>query len=329
MKEAELISIIVPIYNVEQYLPTCIDSILAQTYRELEIILVDDGATDNSGKICDQYAAKDNRIRVIHKPNGGVSSARNAGIDAATGGVIGFVDGDDTIDSEMYKTLYADMCEHSADIACCGYRTLRGEKTEIRQETGELTILNQRQGLINFLSGEKIQPNVYCKLYRAELFNGLRFNNDIHFGEDLLINFYLFQRAKKSVFCDLCLYNYLKRENSCTGSRFGEKNIEGIYVQRVILKELENSDSEIFEYGESMLIKALVYTYNDSLSCPEYEGLRQEILVELKKKRRKIIKSDIYGKHQKAVIAMITTLPQIHRFISNIKNHRYRYKLHH
>ena len=116
-----LISVIVPVYNVEQYLPKCIDSILAQTYENLEIILVEDGTKDSSGVICDEYAAKDARIRVIHKENGGLSSARNAGMEIARGEYFGFVDSDDWIEPEMYENLMALAQKYDADVFVKGY----------------------------------------------------------------------------------------------------------------------------------------------------------------------------------------------------------------
>ena len=121
MEKQPLISVIVPVYNVENYLPRCLDSIINQTYTNLEILLVDDGATDNSGKLCDEYAQKDNRIRVFHKENGGVSSARNMGLDNATGEYIAFVDSDDYIDKCMYEIMLNSSVQNNADIVVCGY----------------------------------------------------------------------------------------------------------------------------------------------------------------------------------------------------------------
>lgn len=114
------ISIIVPVYKVEPYLRKCVDSILAQTFTDFEVILVDDGSPDNSGKICDEYASKDSRVRVIHKKNGGLSSARNAGIDVARGKYLGFVDSDDYIEKDMYELLYDNIVKEQADLSICG-----------------------------------------------------------------------------------------------------------------------------------------------------------------------------------------------------------------
>ena len=116
----KLISIVVAVYNVEKYISACIDSLLAQNYANVEIILVDDGSTDHSGEICDSYSKRDKRIKVIHKENGGLSSARNVGIEMANGSLIGFVDGDDTVEKEMYEQLYTNMISTNSDISICG-----------------------------------------------------------------------------------------------------------------------------------------------------------------------------------------------------------------
>ena len=121
----ELISIIVPVYNVEQYLDDCLISIINQTYKNIEIILIDDGSTDKSGKICDEYAKKDSRIIVIHKENGGVSSARNAGLRIAKGAYIGFVDPDDWIAEDMYEVLYSNAKKYDADVSVCKYKIVK------------------------------------------------------------------------------------------------------------------------------------------------------------------------------------------------------------
>ncbi|EGP5489252.1 glycosyltransferase, partial [Enterococcus faecium] len=129
------ISIIVPVYKVEPYLRKCVDSILAQTFTDFEVILVDDGSPDNSGKICDEYASKDSRVRVIHKKNGGLSSARNAGIDVARGKYLGFVDSDDYIEKDMYELLYDNIVKEQADLSICGiYDIYAGKKVKILPE---------------------------------------------------------------------------------------------------------------------------------------------------------------------------------------------------
>lgn len=325
MEEKELISIVVPVYNVKQYLPACIDSMLAQTYRNLEIILVDDGATDGSGEICDQYMEKDKRIRVIHKPNGGVSSARNAGIDAATGALIGFVDSDDTIAPEMYQTLYSDICQYSADIAHCGCEIIWNGRVQLRNGTGECLIYERDQGLRELLAGRKIEPSLCNKLYRVELFQNIRLNENVCVNEDFLANYYLFSGAKRTVFHDVCLYHYIHREGSCTMSGFGEKKLDQITVARMIKADMENRFPELRDYGTRRLVSALISVYNHSLPYSEYGELRENIVSELKRMRRKIIKGKVFGDSQKVAVAIMTTFPGVYRAMLWFRNRRYRY----
>ena len=152
----ELISIIVPVYNVEKYLKKCVDSIVNQTYKNLEIILVDDGATDNSGKICDELVELDNRIKVYHKKNGGLSDARNYGVERATGDYIGFVDSDDYIDAEMYEKLYEAIKKENVDVAECNLKIVYPEKTDLFTDQKYYQICNNQEYLEEYLKIEKI-----------------------------------------------------------------------------------------------------------------------------------------------------------------------------
>ena len=162
------ISIIVPIYNIEKYLPRCLESILAQTYKNIEVILVDDGSVDNSGMIADTYARNDQRIIVIHQVNKGVSAARNAGLDLATGDYIGFVDGDDYIEPDMYEILMRIIDEQQVDIAHCGYQMVYPSRIDYYYNTREKQKMNREEGVFELLKGRKIEPGLWNKLYKAE-----------------------------------------------------------------------------------------------------------------------------------------------------------------
>ena len=160
----KLISVIVPIYKVEAYLRRGIDSILAQDYPNIEVILVDDGSPDNCGKICDEYAKKDKRIRVIHKPNGGLSYARNAGLDVAKGEYISFIDSDDSILPYMYSTMIKVIENNNLDIVTCGVQRIKpGEKIKETYGDGSVCIVDGREALINCLANDGAA--VWCKLY--------------------------------------------------------------------------------------------------------------------------------------------------------------------
>ena len=168
----DLISIIVPVYNVEKYIKKCIDSIINQTYKNLEIILVDDGSPDNCGKICDEYAEKDKRIKVIHKENGGLSDARNAGIKIARGCYIGFVDSDDWIDKNMYEKLYKTLKEKDADIACCKLIRYKNTIEKISKKfDGRIVEYDQRQYIKKFFKIDSQECVYYAwnKLYKRQV----------------------------------------------------------------------------------------------------------------------------------------------------------------
>ncbi|MDV4769588.1 glycosyltransferase, partial [Enterococcus faecium] len=172
------ISIIVPVYKVEPYLRKCVDSILAQTFTDFEVILVDDGSPDNSGKICDEYASKDSRVRVIHKKNGGLSSARNAGIDVARGKYLGFVDSDDYIEKDMYELLYDNIVKEQADLSICGiYDIYAGKKVKILPE--EYKVLDKVSAMKIVLEAQSFSVHAVNKLYKKELFNKIRYPENI------------------------------------------------------------------------------------------------------------------------------------------------------
>ena len=166
--DEKLVSVIIPAYNIEDYIGRCLDSVLSQTYKNLEILVVDDGSSDCTGEILDDYEKKDQRIRVIHKENGGVSSARNIGIEAATGDYIGFVDGDDLMEPEMYKTLVNLLKEENADIAHCGYQMVFPDRVDYYHNTKNRKVQTREEGLKDLLSGEMIEPALYNKLYKKE-----------------------------------------------------------------------------------------------------------------------------------------------------------------
>lgn len=188
MNKNALISIIVPIYNVDSYLRKCFDSIISQTYSDFELILVDDGSTDDSPKICDEYARKDDRIIVIHKKNGGVSSARNAGLDIAKGKYIGFVDPDDYIVSEMYECMVNAIEKYKSDMVVCGYDYIdeNGNVTRPYKVKGDEKLTQKQFISMPFNMSPTIQHVVWNELFRKKLFNVINFPQNMNFQSFLL-----------------------------------------------------------------------------------------------------------------------------------------------
>ena len=241
----KLISIVVPIYNVEKYLPKCIESILNQTYKNFELILVDDGAKDNCGKICDEYAQKDNRIIVIHKENGGLSSARNAGIDIAKGEYIGFVDSDDWIQSEMYEKLVYLIENYNADIAQCEFINAPYEDIKIQPEEEVIKTFTNIEGLNNLYNDMYVSTVVaWNKLYKTSLFKEIRYpNGKIH--EDEGTTYKLIFNAKKIVYTNQKYYYYRQTPNSITNAAFNKKrlNILDVFDEKIeYMSKINNAD---------------------------------------------------------------------------------------
>lgn len=279
------ISIIVPIYNIEKYLPRCLDSILAQTYKKLEVILVDDGSVDNSGMIADKYARKDQRIKVIHQVNQGVSVARNTGIDLATGDYIGFVDGDDYIEPDMYEILMRIIDEQQVDIAHCGYQMVYPSKTVYYYNTKEKIKMNREEGVLELLKGRKVEPGLWNKLYNAKLFEQVRLPAGIAETEDLLCNFELFSFAKNSYFYDIAKYHYMLRRGSATNEVLSEKKRrDRYYVVSSIMRRV-SCDDIYYAIAYERYLRILI----ENSMQKDYSEIQNESLIKLRQEIKNVI----------------------------------------
>lgn len=216
----ELISVIIPVYNAEKYLPTCLESVLNQTYSDLELILVNDGSKDGSGAVCDAFAARDSRVKVIHQENGGVSAARNAGLDRAAGAYISFIDSDDYVKPDFMERLYHNLTANNADISCCNFK----EVFEADMSAALVRCV-QRTRLITdatevfadtVLRNESYWSCVTVKLIRAELAKQFRFPSFLKYGEDQVYAFELFCRAPVVHLDEYEGYYYVRNESSAT-----------------------------------------------------------------------------------------------------------------
>lgn len=227
MKE-ELISVIVPIYKVEDYIRECIESIINQTYKNLEIILVDDGSPDNCGQICDDYAKKDNRIKVIHKENGGLSSARNAGLEIAKGEYISFIDSDDYVSERFIEILYRLCYENNADVAECNLLRFKNKIEKIEYSDGTVNLYDNIQMQMRlYAKPVQVRTVIVCnKLYKKVLFETLRFPVG-KINEDEFTTYKVFNNTdKKIVVTSEILYFYRYNENSITGRSFNVKRLD-------------------------------------------------------------------------------------------------------
>ncbi|WP_413307858.1 glycosyltransferase [Bacillus sp. 1P10SD] len=276
--QSEKISIIVPIYNVEPYLERCLYSICRQTYKNLEIILIDDGSNDNSLKISEEFAFKDRRIKVITQKNQGVSAARNTGIDASTGNYIAFVDSDDYIHPEMYERLYSLLKKNNADVSAC---FLRGCWTSNYAEPPKNNVeirVYDKIGAIKTVFDSKYEINgtgvvVTNKLFKKNLFDNLYFRTDFKRGEDEQIICYLMKKVNKYVITDERMYYYFNRPNSLVHSKSTENsdklrylNLLNMYEDRLLLfkeKRFKDIYNNFFLILMNLTISSFINNIND------------------------------------------------------------------
>ncbi len=223
----DLISVIVPVYKVEAYLDQCVQSIVAQTYKNLEIILVDDGSPDNCPAMCDAWAQKDSRIKVIHKENGGLSDARNAGLAIATGDYIGFVDSDDYIDSTMYESLMTHLADTGSDIAACGVQMVWEDGKTAMLTCPGCAVLDNAQAMEAIVCESWLKQPVWYKLYKRSVVEGIRFEKG-KCHEDVFWSYQPIARANRICVFDTPLYFYRQRSGSIMGDSFSAKRLDAL-----------------------------------------------------------------------------------------------------
>lgn len=235
------ISVVVPVYNIAPYLERCVDSISAQNHKNLEIILVDDGSSDNSFEVIKCLASKDSRIIPIHKENGGVTSARFVGVEHATGDWISFIDGDDFIEKDMYERLLENARKYNADISHCGYQMIFPSRTDFYYNTGKIVVQDNEKGIKDLLEAKFIEPGLCNKLYRKSLLQGIKNKMDfsIKNNEDLLMNYFIFKQSNKSIYEDFCPYRYIVRKGSATQKTSSHKIWNPLKVLKIIKSDCE------------------------------------------------------------------------------------------
>lgn len=233
-----MVSIIIPVYNAEKYLSKCLDSVINQTYKEIEVILVNDGSTDNSAQICEQYQKVDDRIKVINKKNGGVSSARNSGLEYSNGRYISFIDPDDWIEYDMIERLYSLIGQFNAEISICGYFKEKLDGTIVNKINDSTVIkLSNKDGLNYILNPEGYKGYLWNKLFSADLIkkNNIKFNEEVHFCEDLLFCCESFLKAEKLIYDTNPYYHYILHENNISQTLFNRKKITALYSLEKII----------------------------------------------------------------------------------------------
>lgn len=276
----DLISVVVPAYNCAQWLPGCLDSLLVQTYGNLEIIVVNDGSTDGTDRVMEQYAKKDSRISCIHQENSGATAARLQGVGRAKGDWITFADGDDVLEPDMLAHLLYNAHQYQADISHCGFRELHPDGREVRLHgTGVRKLQDHDTGLRDLLAEELVEPSLCTKLFRRSLFQDLeqKLDRSLKNNEDMLMNYFLFDRAQQSVFEDVCLYRYLIHPGSASRRKLNDYLIyDSIRVRRIIL---EHCGAALKDDARRALVRMCLVSYRllAMETEPEYKLHRKKV----------------------------------------------------
>lgn len=265
-----LISVVVPVYNVEKYIDKCVESIVRQTYSNLEILLIDDGSTDNSNKKCDDWVTLDKRILAVHKENGGLSSARNKGIEIAHGSKIIFIDSDDYIEENMISILAQNMEMYSAQISACGYDMVYDDRIIPIMEGQDVKLYNKDTVFDVLLHRDNLGVIACNKLYNIDLFEGVRYPMGKHF-EDISTTYKLLAKADSIVYIPQVLYHYIQRSDSINGNNFKKK------VFNATIYDMKFAADELLAYVERYRPASLAPI---SIGCLDYylRVINQEIL---------------------------------------------------
>ena len=312
------ISIIVPVYNIQNYVERCVKSILRQTYKKIEVIIVNDGSTDDGWNIIQKLSEIDTRIVLVNKENGGATSARLAGIEKATGEWIGFVDGDDEVEPDMYELLIDNAVKYHADISHCGYQMVFDDgRVNYFHNTGCLVRQDKMTGLKELLDGSRVEPGLCNKLFRKNLLQNVLHSGimpqDIKINEDLLMNYFLFSQAKLSVFEDVCKYHYIVRKNSASRAKLNEHKIfDPIKVKRIILNQAE---SEILRFARKAYISTCINVYNELVLEKGYTDEKKVV--------RKYICDNkewhnLLSRKQRVLAILVCGIPMLYPFLYGI-----------
>ena len=288
---------------------------ISQTYKDIEIILVDDGSKDRSAELCDAWAVRDNRIKVVHKKNGGASSARNSGLDNARGEFIGFVDGDDYVDPDMYEKLLDLIVENDADAASCGMvrESENGYKEIWGDDNAPLEVLNHSELLKLIGEANGILPVSQCnKLYSKHVIKNIRFNTDLKYAEDVLFNFDVAQNINKMVIQNIPRYHYINNFDSISHVEFSEARFDEHKVMDMIFNKMKD-DSDIYPYcvkGDVLKSFRTIKEMCSSGNCIDrFNEIRNRIILH----KEEIFRIDIYSKETRIKTFLLYYFPKFYK----------------
>ena len=284
-----LISVIVPVYNLEDVVEGCINSILAQTYENLEIILVNDGSSDKSPEICDKYRARDSRIVVIHQQNGGISRARNAALDIMRGAYVAFVDGDDAIAADYIDVLYGDLTGSDADVAICSWQdVLPGDAPVPAKKSFCVRVMGRDEALRNMLYQEDFDSAMWAKLYKSTLLTNIRFPEGKIY-EDLAVSYKVLFSAHRVVFRDYQGYYYTASPGGIMLSAFNGRKMDLIDAADDMLAFISGNRPELEPAAVSRVVRSNFHIYLQIPTGREYTAEKKRIEANIKKYRKQVL----------------------------------------
>ncbi len=314
----DIISIIIPVYNVKPYLKKCLDSVINQTYKNLEIILIDDGSNDGSGEICDEYGKLDKRIMVVHQSNQGLSMARNKGLDLAKGDWIAFLDSDDWVEKDMYETLYKLAVDYNADISSCN-TYIHTEKFHCYNDTINIKVFSRDELILGLRTQEVVRFEVWNKLWKRDLIGNIRFKKG-QVCEDIYFDHIIFLKTNKFVYTSKPLHHYLVQRPGNTNSNFRIGKMEGLIELHEFVEDLKKIDKK--ELSEAIASYAFEFAISFYISAK----ISKQDKCLMKSIKREIMYFKNQAKHSKyinkKVMYLFAVSPRLFYFVSKLKNRR-------
>lgn len=307
--ENSLISIVIPVYKVEKFLDRCVESVVNQTYMNLEIFLIDDGSPDNCPKMCDEWAEKDSRIKVIHLENAGVANARNTALKQASGDYIGFVDGDDYVEPDMYQQLVELALKYDADITFCSYQI-----NDESRGNAVCTEIPKAEALKNVLLGEYEYGVLWNKLFKSSVVKGLEMP-PLKCSQDLPYNYFAIKNADKFAKTELKLYHYYQNEASTMHSSFSRSKYDAVKARKILIAD---APSEFKSYAIYDLVLSLYVFLNLSLMTNQCNDMLSDVRKEILFYKKDIMKSDLFSKKEKLKTLILSSGVSIYKIVLKI-----------
>lgn len=314
IQNESLVSVIVPVYKVENYLDRCVESIVNQTYVNLEIILVDDGSPDNCPAMCDKWAKKDGRIKVIHKKNDGLANARNSGIEACSGDYVLFADSDDYIEPDNVEFLLGLSLKYDVDVSRCGFYMYdeRDGSESVFGECSEVKLPDSEELLRDLLLGGHVSGVAWNKLYKRDVIKSHPYKKEDGCSEDIMHNYRVYKDIKAAVFCDKPKYHYVIRADSITNAPFAYGAFDIIKAKKTILN---NENGNMRGIALKSYIMSAFIVLSGCIRSNMFPKEQTELINSIISERKIILHSSLYSKSEKLKTLLLWLLPGVYRQI--------------